>query len=251
MPESYLDVENSEFRECGLYGSNRACISARGNSYIARNVFENFNYSAVALGCKSKYTEKFPSSIVEKNIFLWTPEWEQKMKIYALVDGGAIYISTCNKRTIVRHNTILNFGGHGYNRAIYCDDGAFNVTIYGNVIKGTRNSYDIDSRDCSRKWKKQKDTPYCPNTGNYIGYNVCDGKLKLEGASAVNDNGCIFENNIIVSKHDEENSIIRNVKCPNPAIVYDPQGFIDKKSNVKLKKTKKLVNITAQVLKKN
>ena len=251
MPKSYLDVENSEFRECGLYGSNQACISARGNSYIARNTFANFNYSAVALGYKSKYTEKFPSSIVEKNILLWTPEWEQKMKIFALIDGGAIHISTCNKRTIVRHNTIINFGGHGYNRAIYCDDGAFNVTIYGNVIKGTRNSYDIDSRDCSRKWQKQKDTTNCPNTGNYIGYNICDGKLKLEGASAVSDNGCIFENNIIVNKHDDGNSIIRNVKRSNSAIVYDPQGYIDKNGNVKLKKTKKLVNIKAPVLMKN
>ena len=75
--------------------------------------------------------------------------------------------------------------------------------------------------------------------------------MKLEGASAVSDNGCIFENNIIVSKHDEGNSIIRNVKHSNSAIVYDPQGYIDKNGNVKLKKTKKLVNIKAPVLMKN
>jgi len=251
LSKSYLEVVNSEFKEIGLKGSNHGCIITKGYSYIANNIFVDFNYAAVRLGRRNCPLNVYPSSIVEGNIMKWTPDWEKKMKVYGLVDGGAIYISTCNKRAIIRNNTIINFGGHGSNRAIYCDDGAFNVTIYGNVIKGTRNSYDIDSRDCSRKWKKQKDTTNCPNTGNYIGYNICDGKLKLEGASAVNDNGCIFENNIIVSKHDEGNSIIRNVKRSNSAIVYDSQGYIDKNGNVKLKKTKKLVNITAPVLKKN
>ena len=151
--KSYVDVIGSEFKKIGLRGSNYGCICARGDSYIANNRFVDFNYSAIKLGYKSKKEDNIPSAIVENNIIAWTPEWEKQMSVYGLTDGGAIYISTCNKRTIVRHNTIMNFGGHKANRAIYCDDGAFNVSVYGNVIKGTRNSYDIDSRDCSRKWK--------------------------------------------------------------------------------------------------
>jgi hypothetical protein len=222
-----------------MRGDNCACICTRGNAYIANNKFIDFNYSAIRGGHRAKNQEDYPKIMVENNIFLWTPEWEQKMKIYGLTDGGAIYISTCNKRAIVRHNTILNFGGHGHNRAVYCDDGAFNVSVYGNVIKGTRNSYDIDSRDCSKKWKRDGCIGVCPNTGNYIAYNICDGKLKLEGASAIRDNGCVFENNVIVGRRNEGQDIISNIRHTDSAIEYDLLGSIDIKGKVRLKKARK------------
>ena len=34
----------------------------------------------------------------------------------------------------------------GDNRGIFCDDGASNISIYGNVILNTPNSYCIDLR---------------------------------------------------------------------------------------------------------
>lgn len=247
-PKSYLEVIANSFKNIGLLGTNKGCVWGSGDSYIANNRFEDFNYSAIRLGNKTNNKDDYSSAIVENNIFTWTPEWENLIKIYGLIDGGAIYIYTCNKRSIVRYNTILNFGGHGYNRAIYCDDGAFNVSVYGNVIKGTRNSYDIDSRDCSPKWKRQGEGGTCPNTGNYIGYNICDGTLKLEGASAIKENRCVFENNIIVNKQDDGMSIIRNIKNSNFAIVYDAQGYIDKKGRVKLKNAKKIVKPKAPSL---
>ena len=249
LPRSYLEVTNSVFKEMGLKGSNYGCIITKGYSYIANNIFIDFNYAAVRLGRRNCSLNVYPSSIVEGNIMKWTPDWEKKMKVFGLVDGGAIYVSTCNKRTIIRGNTIINFGGHGSNRAIYCDDGAFNVTIYGNVIKGTRNSYDIDSRDCSRKWEKQKDAPNCPNTGNYIGYNICDGKLKLEGASVVIDNGCVFEYNVIVGRNDDAKDIVNNNYKKKYAIVYDSHGHIDDRGRVFLKKAKKTIKIKAPFLK--
>lgn len=61
------------------------------------------------------------------------------------------------------------------------------------------------------KWGKQgRDSAPCPNTGNYIGFNVCDGKLKLEGTSAISENGCVFENNVIVGRNDERKDIVNN-----------------------------------------
>ncbi len=246
---SYLEVVDTKFKECGKYGSNHACLFAMGDSYIAGNTFVDFNYSAISIGYRTKYEYKYPSSVVENNLIVWTPEWEQEMKIYGLTDGGAIYVSTCNKRAIVRHNTILNFGGHGHNRAVYCDDGAFNVSVYGNVIKGTRNSYDIDSRDCSKKWKRDGSIGVCPNTGNYIAYNICDGKLKLEGASAIRDNGCVFENNVIVGRRNDGQDILNNISRTGSAIEYDIQGRIDAKGKVRLKKTKKKMKSKAPSLK--
>lgn len=248
-PKSYVDIIDSEFKNIGLRGSNSACICARGDSYIANNRFIDFNYSAIKLGYKTKKKENYPSAIAENNIIAWTPEWEKQMSVYGLTDGGAIYVTTCSKRTIIRNNTILNFGGHRANRAIYCDDGAFNVTIYGNVIKGTRNSYDIDSRDCSKKWKKPgQDSIPCPNTGNYIGFNICDGKLKLEGASAISDNGCVFENNVIVGRNDERKDIVNNNGNVRNAIIYDVQGRIDNNGKVLSKKQQQIKRIEAPTL---
>lgn len=248
-PKSYLDIVDSEFKNVGLRGSNSGCVYSRGNSYIGNNRFIDFNYSAILLGMRTKNKERPPSAIVENNLIAWTLEWEKQMSVYGLTDGGAIYVSTCSKRTIIRNNTILNFGGHRANRAIYCDDGAFNVTIYGNVIKGTRNSYDIDSRDCSKTWKKQgQDSIPCPNTGNYIGFNICDGKLKLEGASAISDNGCVFENNIIVGRKDERKDIVNNNRHVRNAIIYDLQGRIDDKGKVLSKKCQQIKKIKAPTL---
>ena len=246
LSKSYLEVVNSEFKEIGLKGSNHGCIITKGYSYIANNKFVDFNYAAVRLGRRNCPLNVYPSSIVEGNIMKWTPDWEKKMKVYGLVDGGAIYVSTCNKRAIIRNNTIINFGGHGSNRAIYCDDGAFNVTIYGNVIKGTRNSYDIDSRDCSKKWKRKGGEGTCPNTGNYIAYNICDGKLKLEGASVVSNNRCVFENNIIVGRYKGVKDIVNNNNKKH-AIVYDTQGHIDDKGRVFVKKAKNIIKAKAPV----
>lgn len=242
LANSYLEVVGCSFNRIGLRGDNHSCISARGDSYIANNVFSDFNYSAIKIGVvNATNVKQLPSVIVEYNKLSWSDSWKKEIVKYGLNDGGAIYATTNNKRTIIRYNTIKDFGGHGANKAIFCDDGSYNITIYGNVITGTANSYDISARDCSRSRIRKTPKEYSQNTGNYIAYNICDGKLEMAGSSIVADNKCVFENNVIVGKHDRDKNIVKNVKNPRTAILYDHKGHIDVNGKVSLSTRKSLV----------
>ena len=235
LVNSYLEVVGCTFNRIGLRGANHSCISARGDSYIANNVFSDFNYSAIKIGVVNATNERqLPAVIVEYNKLSWSDNWKKEIEKYGLNDGGAIYVITNNKRTIIRYNTIKDFGGHGANDAIYCDDGAYNVSVYGNVITGTANCFDISARDCSRRRIRKTPKAYAQNTGNYIGYNICDGILKIAGSSVVKNNNCVFENNIKVGKHDRSKDVVQNVKNPNSAISYDSKGYIDANGKVLL-----------------
>lgn len=193
---SYSDIENCTFENIGLKGSNTACINSPGKIYIGGCTFYNFNYSAINIGNMStEDANSMGCSIVENNKLYWDASWTEKIKDYGLKDSGAIYIGTNNSRAIVRNNTITNFGGHGFNRAIFCDDGAYNLTIYQNVISGTQNSYDIDSRDCSKTKPRKVPKGYAMNTNNYIGYNTCSGRIRTESSSVTRRHNCRFEHN--------------------------------------------------------
>ena len=244
IQNSYTDVQHCTFRHIGMRGSNSACVHSRGNAYVANNDFVDFNYCAISLGYISVDKESYlPSSIVENNRISWSKSWGKLMQLYGLCDGGAIYIATNNKRCILRNNVILNFGGHGSNRGIYCDDGAYNVTIYGNVITGTQNSYDIDSRDCSKNPQRQRPVGYDVNTYNYIGYNICSGKLNMHGSSAKKPNNCCFENNVIVGVSDSNESVVKNNILDKKAILYDRKAKITRLGKVRLKETKSVVGL--------
>ena len=248
---SYLDVVNCKFSEVGLYGTNIACVSSSGDAYIANNKFIDYNYSAIKLGIRNLREKQYlPMSYVENNILIWTKPWMKKMKIYGLNDSGAIYIATNNKSCTIRNNTILNFGGHGANRGIFCDDGAYNLSIYGNVIKGIENSYDIDSRDCSKRTYLVTPEGLYANTNNNISNNVCSGRVRLVGSSQKKMNNCVFENNIIVSKYPKKNNIVMNIKDKEAAILYDSKAVIYDDGRVKLSAAPKNFRIVAPHIKK-
>lgn len=243
IQNSYTDVQNCTFRHIGMRGSNSASVHSRGDAYIANNDFFDVNYCAISLGYINLTKESYlPSSIAENNCIAWTKNWSKKMKWYGLVDGGAIYVATNNKRCIVRNNVITNFGGHGSNRGIYCDDGAYNVTVYGNTISGTQNSYDIDSRDCSKKPPRSMPEGYHSNTNIFIGYNICSGYVRMCGASAVANNNCYFENNVIVGNPDTSKNVVQNNKAQTRPIVYDKKARITRRGHARLKSSKKLIN---------
>ncbi len=231
--ESYSDICNSRFEAIGLKGTNGACIQSPSKLYVADCTFKNFNYSAIITGNISTDDEKNISiSIIERNTMVWNKSWIEKIIGYGLKDSGAIYIGTNNKRAIIRNNTILNFGGHGLNRGIMCDDGSYNLTIYGNVISNTANYYDIDSRECSADVGRKIPKGYAMNTNNFIGYNYCDGKIKAQGASMKN-NGCTFiQNHILGEKRMNIENDISNCNAIENAIIYDKRGHINKQGKL-------------------
>lgn len=153
------------------------------------------------------------------------------MKTLGLSDSGAIYISTNNQKCTVRFNTIKNIGGHGSNRGIFCDDGAYNLSIYGNIISKIENSYDIDSRNCTNITYRKTPDKYNFNTNNFIAYNICEKSIKVEGNSVIKENKCRFIHNIIIG-NDLKNppNKISNNSLKKEALIIDSLGIIDERS---------------------
>lgn len=249
----YLEATNNVFRNNGHYGTNVHAVRSNGNAYIARNEFVDTNYSAILIGkVNCSVALKLPCNLVEYNYIHYTQEWIERRKTLGLQDSGDIYIPPNNELAIVRFNRIFGTGGIGginenkKNNAIYADDGAYNVKIYGNVISGTENYYDIDCRDVSIHLYDNPDgyertipPEMCMNTNNYIAYNICDGYLRMQEniyhikEGFINSTGCEFSNNFVVPRHDDwtegevKNIINQLLDYQNgEAVVTDGTGIV-------------------------
>jgi len=226
----YMEVTNSTFRNIAHWGSNTYAIRSTGKAYIGGNDFIDTNYGVIFVGHVNSRTWDYLHSIhlIERNYIHYTPEWIEKRKTFGLQDSGDIYVSVNNIMAVVRLNTIVGTGGIGgtskyrKNNAIYVDDGAYNVKVYGNVISGTENYYDIDCRDVSNDGGYNRLTPnnhdsnnqvYIGNNpdpknpyrayidlskNNLIAFNVCDGWIRMQENLTLNETGCRFFNNFIL-----------------------------------------------------
>ena len=81
---------------------------------------------------------------------------------------------------IIRYNYIHDYTGAGDNRGVFCDDGANNLKIYGNVILNTPNCYSIDSR-----MAKDKRDGIMNNANNFMANNVVDNGVRFQGYADV------------------------------------------------------------------
>ena len=226
----YMEVTNSTFRNIANYGTNTYAIRSTGKAYIGGNEFIDTNYGAIFVGHVNSASWDYLHSIhlIEHNYIHYTPEWIEKRKTFGLQDSGDIYVSVNNIMAVVRFNTIIGTGGLRdcitlrKNNAIYVDDGAYNVKVYGNVITGTENYYNIDSRNVSNDEYYNRLTPnnhdannvvYNDNhtdsnnpdrayidlsKNNLIAFNVCDGWVRMQENLTLNETGCRFFNNFIL-----------------------------------------------------
>lgn len=187
----------------------RSCFAIRcqsANFYVARNTIVDFGLGGIGLGKGDSEGFEPGSGIVEDNVLYYTDAHHKWSAANGLIDGGAIYLFTRNDGTTVRFNRIHNYTGANSNRGIYCDDGAFNFSIYGNVITDIPNSNYIDSR-----LHPQKDFPN--NTNNVVMYNIVEGRYKFEGKN-VTDNGCVKGQNIVLSRAEDApyNIVLNNLE---------------------------------------
>ena len=126
----------------------------------------------------------------------FTDDYAEYARKSSLIDGGAIYLYTKNAGTTIRYNRVHNYTGAHSNRGIYCDDGAYGFTLYGNVITGISNSNYIDSR-----LVPSADLP--TNTNNVVEYNIVEGRYKFEGNTKAS-NGCVKGKNIVLNTANGE-----------------------------------------------
>ncbi|MBO6253034.1 MAG: right-handed parallel beta-helix repeat-containing protein, partial [Bacteroidaceae bacterium] len=196
-------VADCLFDKVGLDFENTASVKCQGSNYhIKNNTFRDFGYSAISLGYGKTRTESQEvSGVTEYNTIEFTKDYVEKFKTSMLMDGGAIYVMTQNDKCVIRYNIITRYTGMKDNRGIFCDDGAYNVEICGNVITGIENSYCIDSRRVASVEKNgsRGNNVTRTNVNNRIYDNIVDGVIRFEPHEG-DDNGCLFGPNYVVSR---------------------------------------------------
>lgn len=212
-------VENCSFENCGIGNMNSRCVEVRNEDFIIRNnTFENFGYGAIGLGLwYGGEKKRLITGVVEYNEIFYSGDYLRKADLHNLQDGGAIYTYTQSDGVDIRYNYIHDFSGPYWNRGIFCDDGAKNIHMIGNVVVNCLNSYAIDLRYCN----KYQD--YVPdfNTGNIMEDNIVSGKCRFEprpeNASTAIEKGTILLSDYSISANKvrlgkAQNSIVKSIK---------------------------------------
>lgn len=174
---------------------------------IRDNYITNYSWSAINAGThwQSNDNNVKPTAniIIEDNIIELSDDFNNIQDKYQLMDSGAIYLTIGNS-IICRHNIIKNQTfNYYYQNAIYCDDGATGLSIYGNLFINASTTYDIGLRKVSPSTIPDinGNPSNISNTNNLIMYNIITGKYQMEGRDSTNSNdNCIKGMNFIIVK---------------------------------------------------
>ena len=191
-----IRVTNNIFEKCGQSMDQTFCINCgEAAYYIANNTFRDFGYAAIGVGVSYLQNKNFyTGGIIEYNEFYYTPTYIAHKDKHTLMDSGAIYAWTQNDDVIIRYNYIHDYEGAGDNRGIFCDDGACNIKIYGNIVLNTPDGYSIDSR-----YVKDQRYGLKNNSNNFIAFNVVDNKVRFMGCETERRH-CVKGANFIISE---------------------------------------------------
>jgi len=183
--------------------------------YVARNTIVDFGMGGIGVGKGRSEGDEPGSGIVEDNVLYFSDKHHDWCASNSLIDGGAIYLWTRHSGTTIRYNRIHNYTGGGYNRGVYCDDGTYNFSIYGNVITSITNYNYIDSR-------LVPSTKFPTNTNNVMLYNIVEGNYQFEGRKEP-ENGCVKGQNIVLSRKSDApfRYIINNFDNPEEDVFLE------------------------------
>ncbi len=198
----HSEVHGNEFENCGLGMSISMCIRCSGQDYlISGNTIVDFGYKAIAVGLGYKSNRSIRSrGIVEDNAIYYTEEYVKNINQHSLIDSGAISVGTINENTVIRYNFINNIVGVGSNRGIYCDDGAKNFTLYGNIVLNVANSRCLDARYDTALEKY--DNTQIANVNKVMKNNIINGGVLIQGRPSAN-NGCMKGRHYLLYKEGE------------------------------------------------
>lgn len=218
---SNIRITNNHFENSGLNMKNTFCItSAAEDYYIAHNTFKNFGYGAIGVGVWHGSEKKYVSSgIIEHNEMWYTSDYFLNKEKHTIMDSGAIYLWTQNDDAIIRYNYIHDYTGMEQNRGVFCDDGASNFRIYGNIVLNTPNSYSIDSRRSEdlHEW-------FTNNANNFIANNVVDGAVRFQGYGdeerrcVKGANYVIRGENTLINKFDNLEENRQDIEIEKPSL---------------------------------
>lgn len=217
--DTSCEICNNTFVDTGLTRNNYFCIEACGYHHIYNNHLTDYGYCGIRVGyIKKVYPKDFVcEGIVEHNILKQSEEYfSSKARFFVLMDTGAIMTDDTIKNAIIRYNKIINFVGRGANRGIFCDYGTSNVTIYGNIIENTPNSYAIDAYNSSNGYQGYEKKS---SVNKVIFHNITDNGILLEGSHLVEDNGCILGHNIKTKNFNLDDKVSN--------VVLEEEQYID------------------------
>ena len=199
----HTEINNNEFENCGLGVSISMCVRCSGEDYlISGNSFVDFGYKAIAVGLGYKSKSSIQGrGVVENNVIYYSDDYVSKIDQHGLIDSGAISVGTINENVVIRYNFINNIAGYGSNRGIYCDDGAKNFTLYGNIVLNIANSRCLDAR--YDPVLERYDNTQVANINKVMKYNIINGGLKIQGKPSVK-NGCVKGETILLYKQGEQ-----------------------------------------------
>lgn len=232
--DTCCEICNNTFVDTGLSRNNYNCIEVLGYHHIYNNHFTDYGYCGIRVGyIKKVYPKDFVcEGIVEHNILKQSEEYfSSKARFFILMDTGAITTDDTIKNAIIRYNKIINFVGKGANRGIFCDYGTSNVTIYGNIIENTPNSYAIDAYNSSNGYQGDEKKS---SINKVIFHNITDNGILLEGSHLVENNGCILGHNIKTKNFNLDDKISNVVLEEEQYIDYVMQitnGIVKSNSN--------------------
>ena len=207
---SYMDCGNSivtgnTFYRMGKAWDNISTVTCFGKNFlVSDNKFEDCGYCAINVGAHKNWVkEPLTSGVIEHNEVWYGDEYFNNGYKFNLVDGGAVYIATMNEKVIVRYNYIHNISGPGSNRGIYCDEGAMNVKIYGNVIRDIPNGHAVFS------WLAKDVNKTVPGSNDGIDffYNVIWGRYKFDERSG---STCIQGRNLVLYDNAMPENVLAN-----------------------------------------
>ena len=218
-------VVSNYFKDCGsLFLGNNICVDCKGTDYyVANNTFVDFGYTGIYVGIHYLHDMEKPSrGIIEKNELYFTENYFNAPDQHTVMDGGAIYVGPQNAGAIIRYNHIHNYNGMSMNRGIFCDDGAHDFQVYGNVVLGIKNGNSIDSRRVSSVEKANNPQSHInkANINITIRDNIIDGRLLFVGNDSVT-NGCELGKNYWILHDDNRvfDNKISNVLVSDNGIV--------------------------------
>lgn len=220
-------ITQNSFIRMGLALLNSFCIRVSATNFlISENHISDFGYGAIAVGKWWAAPKSITvSGIVEQNIIHYSPQWLNHILGHSLMDSGAIYLYTQMDDVRVRHNFIHDYTGACDNRGIFCDDGAKNFTLEGNIILHTPNSFSIDSRRTLSIEASPRSYTKEVNVNNTITSNIIDGSIRFQGRD---DNArCRLERNIFLQTGADSTqmNVLGNLSLSTPFVSATYQGI--------------------------
>lgn len=204
-------ISDNHLKNIGWMLNTRAIIGGGEELHICDNTIEDFYYAAITTGnsASNEIAAKL-TYIIERNLIKQNKEHTNNYLYNSLADGGGIYIGPQCSQGIIRHNVVMNMKGIYSNRGIFLDDGAKNLSVYGNMVCNTSNCYDIDLR-LSPTYAKGIPDHNCNNAvfNNILagGYRFQDAGSKsncIGGQNACLDIGSFLKYDISLTNHVED-----------------------------------------------